>query len=71
MHISLQNFITKTRLFKYIEKFTRKGNFQLKNSEFFIFLLKINDKKIAFGNKEHTSDKNIKTYIVGTHNLCF
>ena len=35
------NFITKTRLFKYIENFASKNkNFRLKNLIFFIFLLK-------------------------------
>ena len=34
-------FITKTRLFKYIENFTiKKGKFSDKNMVFFIFLLK-------------------------------
>ena len=32
--------ITKTRLFKYVENFTRKENFQIKILIFFIFLLK-------------------------------
>ena len=38
----LESPITKTRLFKYIENFTTKkeGNFQIKTSDIFIFLLK-------------------------------
>ena len=79
-------FITKTRLFKYIEYFTTKKNenFQIKNSDIFLISAQNIDCGYSLepprqgGSNEYPQSmflsrnkKNVEAVLTSTHNLCF